>query len=251
MNPTALTLSAAAIAVLALTAPARAESFSIVQATLAEADQKTPEVSTEQMRRVLTDSNTTVLDTRSRAEFDAGHIPGAQTLDAPPAAQVAKVERLVNGNKSAALVLYCNGPFCQASRRLAGQLAAAGFTNVRRYQLGIPVWRALGGPIAIEADGIARIFGVDRTAVFIDARSPEEFAKGSLPGAQNASVDALAAGTLKKVPLPDDDFNRRVVLFGRDAGQARKLADLLGKRPWHNVMYFPGPFEALAAMKSN
>ena len=72
-------------------------------------------------------------------------------------------------------MLYCDGPYCGQSKRLAEQLVAAGFTNVRRYQLGIPIWRALGGPTEIELEGIVRIFNVDLTALFIDARSVEEF----------------------------------------------------------------------------
>jgi hypothetical protein len=41
------------------------------------------------------------------------------------------------------------------------------------------------------------------------------------------------------------------VLFGRDAAQARALADAIGKTPYQNVSYFPGPYEALAmAVKS-
>jgi hypothetical protein len=49
------------------------------------------------------------------------------------------------------------------------------------------------------------------------------------------------------VPLPRDDFNTRIVLFGRDAAQARALAEAFSTRPWHNVMYFPGTFDDLAA----
>lgn len=226
---------------------AYAEGPSVYQATLGETSQKTKEVSTEQVKSILTDGSAVVLDTRSASEFEAGHIPGARNLDAPPSAHVAAVERLVNGDKSRPLVLYCNGPYCQASRRLADQLVAAGFSNVRRYQLGIPVWRALGGPTEIELGGIARVFNADRTAVFLDVRSPVEFAKGSLAGAHNVPADEVASGQLTKIPLPEDDFNRRIVIFGRDAAQARKLADILSKRPWHNVGYFPGAFEALAA----
>lgn len=241
-------LAAIAATIATLTArDANAENVSIYRATLAETGQKTQDISTEEMKKVLADGRTFVLDTRTRAEFDAGHIPGTRNLDAKPDAQVAAVESLVKGNKSAALVLYCNGPYCQASRRLADKLVASDFTNVRRYQLGIPVWRALGGPTAIELDGVARIAKGDKTAVFIDARSAEDFAKASLPGALNASLDELAAGKLKKVPLPEDDFNRRIVLFGRDTEQARKLADMLSTRPWHNVAYYPGSFETLAA----
>jgi rhodanese-related sulfurtransferase len=129
---------------------------------------------------------------------------------------------------------------------LGDQLVAAGFSNVRRYQLGIPIWRALGGPTEIELEGIVRIFNVDRTALYFDARSPEEFAKGSLPGAHNVPADPVARDALEKA-MPRDDFNRRIVLFGRDAAQARTLADVLSKRPWHNVTYFPGTFESLRA----
>lgn len=228
-----------------------AQSTNILQATLGEAG-KTPEISTEQMRAIARDGTTLVLDTRSRAEFDAAHIPGARNLDAPPPAQRAAVEALVNGDKSRALVLYCNGPYCQASRRLGEELADAGFTNVKRYQLGIPVWRALGGPVAVELAGITRIFKADQTAVYIDARAAEGFSRGSLNGAISAPADDVVSGKLKKMNLPEDDFNRRIILFGADAAQARKLADYMSRRPWHNVSYFPGSYDALAAaLRSN
>jgi rhodanese-related sulfurtransferase len=80
----------------------------------------------------------------------AGHIAGAKNVapepGSPPAAFIAAVERLVGGDKAKPLVLYCNGQYCRASRQLSEQLIDAGFTNVRRYQLGIPMWRALNGP---------------------------------------------------------------------------------------------------------
>jgi rhodanese-related sulfurtransferase len=227
--------------------PSAAEAPSIYQAILVEKGAQTPEISTEQMRRILADGGAVVLDTRSLAEFEAGHIPGARVLDVPSSDRVSAVDRLLAGDKSKALVLYCNGPFCQASRRFGEQLVAAGFSNVQRYQLGIPIWRALGGPTAIELGGIKRVFQIDRTAVFIDARLADDFAKGSLPGARSIPVDELASGKLKKIDLPEDDFNRHIILFGRDAPQALQLAQVLSTRPWHNVAYFPGTFMDLSA----
>src|SRR3954469_23635373 len=138
----------------------------IYEATLAEPNQKTQEVSTAQVRRILADGSAIILDTRKRSEYVAGHIPGARNVapppEAPPAEYVAAVESLVGGDKGKALVLYCNGPFCQATRRVSEQLVANGFTNVRRYQLGIPIWRALGGPTEIELEGILRIYKIDQ-----------------------------------------------------------------------------------------
>jgi rhodanese-related sulfurtransferase len=109
------------------------------------------------------------------------------------------------------------------------------------------MWRALGGPVELELEGIVRIFNVDRTAVFLAARSAEEFVASTLPGAHNVPVDKLATSGLENAPLPKDDFNTRVVLFGRDAAQARKLADAVGKMPCQNVSDFPGTFDDLAA----
>lgn len=220
----------------------------IYDATVETAEQSAPEVSTSELRRILRERSAIVIDTRTRLQFEAGHIPGARDLDAPPEAQVAAIKELVNGRPHLMLVLYCNGPHCKASRRLAEQLMAAGFTNVRRYQLGMAVWRALGGPTAIELGGVKRIITADRTAVFIDARSPDEFAQISLPGARNLPPDDASSLPFEQLPLPDDDFNRRIVLFGRDAAQALQLAEVLRERPWQNVSYFPGTFQALAGM---
>jgi len=81
--------------------------------------------------------------------------------------------------------------------------------------------------------------------VFFDARPVEEFAKGSLPGAHNLPPNKIARSELLKAPLPRDDFNTRIVLFGGDFGQVRALAEAMSTMPWHNVTYFPGTFETL------
>jgi rhodanese-related sulfurtransferase len=250
MKLTAYTLTLKSIALLAmLTASIVASAQgNIVQATLGETD-PTTEVNTEQLRQILNDGSAVVLDSRSRAQYAAGHIPGAINLslpaDATDADLINLVQRLQGGDKNSALVLYCNGPRCGASRSLSKRLVDGGFTNVRRYQLGIPIWRSLGGPTVMEHDAITRIYQVDNTAVFFDVRSREEFAKGSLPGAHNVPVDELAAGVLDNAPKPNHDFNTRIILFGRDGFQARVMAEAMGRSAYHNVNYFPGTFGSL------
>ena len=227
----------------------------VYNATLTEPDPKTPQVSTEQVRQLLADGSAILLDSRKRAEFDAGHIAGARNVAPPPGTApeeyVAAIERFVGGNKSQPLVVYCNGQYCRQGRQLSAQLVESGFSNVRRYQLGIPVWRALGLPVEIELEGIVRIFGVDRTVVYFDARSPQEFAKGSIAGAHNVPADEAATAGLGQAPMPRNDFNTRIVIFGRDGAQARKLADVIGATPFQNVSYFAGTFETLAAAIKN
>jgi len=227
--------------------------LSIFQATLMEANQKTAEVSTEELRQILADGGAIVLDSRKYSEYATSHIPGARNValdsGAAPEAHVSEIERLVGGDKTKPLVLYCNGPFCQASRRLSEQLVAAGFTNVRRYQIGIPVWRALGGATEMEREAVRRIYELDRTAVFLDARSTEEFLAGSVAGARNIPPDSLEEGVLRRGAgegsLPSDDFNTRIVVYRRDAAQARALAEAIARTARHNVTYFPGTFDDL------
>lgn len=242
------TLVAAALAV---TSASGSFAQGVYQSTLAEPNAKTPEASTADVQRALADGSAVVIDSRKRAEYVAGHIAGARNAapepGAPPAAFVAQVEGLAGGDKNKALILYCNGQYCQASRNLSDQLVAAGFTNVRRYQLGIPMWRALNGPVEIELEGILRVYKIDQTALFFDARPADDFAKTSLAGTHNVPADKLATDGLRKAPMPNNDFNTRIVLFGRDAAQARTLAEAVGKTPMQNVSYFPGTYEALAA----
>jgi len=241
---------AAAIITVAAADAANAQG-GVYTATLGEMNAKTGEVSTAQVHQILADGSAIVLDSRKRSEYVAGHIAGAQNVsppaDAPAGAYAAAVEKLVGGDKSKPLVLYCNGQHCQASRTLSDQLVAAGFTNVRRYQLGIPMWRALGGPVEIELEGVLRVYKIDQTAVFFDARSAADFAKGNLAGTHNVPADLLATDGLRKAPMPNNDFNTRIILFGQDGKQARTLADAIGKTPYQNVSYFPGSFDALAA----
>jgi rhodanese-related sulfurtransferase len=240
-------LTVTAFALAALSAPVHAETADIFHATLGETS-PTVDISTAEMRQVLEDGSALIIDTRTVAEFESGHIPGAKLVERTSKTAVATVAKITADNKAAKLVLYCNGPYCQASRNLAHDLVAAGYTNVTRYQLGVPVWRALGGgPLAVEQNWVVQTFKADRTAIFVDTRSAAEFAKSTLPNALNIPADELAAGKLKRLPLPDDDFNRRIVLFGNDGTQARKVAEALSKRPWHNVAYFSGRLADLHA----
>jgi len=226
-------------------------SGNIFQATLMEASQKTPEVSTEELRKILAEKSAMVFDARPVLEYAVSHIPGALNVSAKPdvpmseyVSDVAEIGRRVGNNKATPIVLYCNGPFCGKSKRLGEELVAAGYTHVRRYQLGIPVWRALVGITEIELAGVLHILQGDKTAVFLDTRSPEEFQAGSIPGAKN-----LPLADVKKAKedgrLPMEDHNTRVIVFGRDGSQARTVTEAIAKEAFHNVSYFGGTFEEL------
>lgn len=237
----------------------------IDQAILGETAPRTPEISTEQLRQILRDRSATVFDARPAAEFAMSHIPGARNVAAKPGVEmamyvsdIAEIGRVVGDNKGTAIVLYCNGPFCGKSSRLADELLAAGYTNVRRYQLGIPVWRALGGVTEIDGDGLQRVFAHDATAVAIDAREPDAFKAGTLPQARNLPrsgvLEGKDVGEVRRAKddgrLPMDDHNTRLIVVGRDAADARYVAEALAREAFHNVSYYRGTFaQASAAIR--
>lgn len=233
-------------------AMALAQGGSIFQGTLMEANQKTAEISTDELRQILKDGSATVFDSRPHMEYAVSHIPGALNVAAKPGvpmsvyvSDVAEINRLIP-DKSAPLVLYCNGPFCGKSKRLGEELLEAGYTTVRRYQLGAPTWRALVGVMQIEMDGIRYVRDGDRTAVFVDARSADEFRAGTLPGARNIpAAEVVAAKDDGRLPI--EDHNTRIVVFGASEAQAVATTTEIAKNAFHNVSYFAGTLDDLVA----
>lgn len=233
------------------------------QAVSAKPGSGVEEVSTEELKQILQDRSAVVLDTRPHKEWSISHIPSAVNVAPKPGismalytSDVAEVGRLVDGNKSQPLVLYCNGPYCGKSKRVAGALLAEGYTDVRRYQLGAPVWRALVGVMVIEPDGVRHVFANDQTAVWIDVRDSSEFRGGSIPGARNLPRSAVLPGkdvgevfaAKNDGRLPMEDHNTRIVVFGRNGSQASDVANALAREAFHNVTYFAGTFEEIRAL---
>jgi rhodanese-related sulfurtransferase len=218
-------------------------SSDIQRATLSQRNARTPEVSTEELRRILAERSATVFDARPVMEFATGHIPGAVNVSAKPGqpmalyiSDVSEIGRILSEDRAAPMVLYCNGPFCGKSSRLAEELLDAGYTSIRRYQLGAPVWRALGGVMQLEPEGFDYIRRGDRTAVLFDARSMEEVKAGTLEGAVHLAKEDVGKAK-DDGRLPMEDHNTRVIVVGASPAQARGLAEEIAHNAFHNVMF--------------
>ena len=220
------------------------------------------EISTAELQQILKDQSAVVLDTRPHEEWSVSHIPGSLNVAPKPGvpmalytSDVAEIGRLINGDKTQALVLYCNGPFCGKSKRVANELLEADYTNVSRYQLGAPGWRTLVGVMEIEPAGVSYVFNNDQTAVWIDVRDPQTFTEASIPGAKNLPRSGVLPGkdvgevfTAKNDGrLPMEDHNTRIIVFGKNGEQAREVAEALAREAFHNVSYFAGSYEAVKA----
>lgn len=96
--------------------------------------------------RALFDRGLLFVDARSAEDFKAGHIKDAISL---PAQEFW--ERVTDFQKAhpvtAPIVAYCSGRECSDSHELAKDLLDAGYTDVKVFVDGYPLWEAQGFPV--------------------------------------------------------------------------------------------------------
>lgn len=225
-------------------APARADDSACLfsQAALYEANQKTPDISTAEFTALAARGGEPVLDVRSALEYAIAHVPGSINL------WEKEVELITQRfpDRTARLVLYCNGPYCGKSKRVSDSLVQLGYTNLRRYQLGVPLWRALGNTVQTDIEGVRYIWSGDLTAIWVDARSREDHLRATLPGAVSVMAGEADAAN-EDGRLPQWDKGTRVVVFGRTPEQARTVAAEVAKKAYWNSSFFGGTYGDLVA----
>jgi rhodanese-related sulfurtransferase len=92
------------------------------------------------------------IDSRTRAEFASGHIPGALNL---PLGEVKETDNLVDSlgrepfplSPERTLVVYCEGEDCQTSVALAKLIHGRGLRDIRIPMGGWAEWREAGLPV--------------------------------------------------------------------------------------------------------
>jgi len=213
-----------------------------------------PQISTNEFIKMQKEG-AIIIDNRPYIEWSISNIPGSMVVSPKPGTSKAlytsdaeEIEKVVKGDKKKLVILYCDGIYCGKSRRVAKDLIKRGFTNVYRYQLGIPIWRALGNVTKCEIEGIKYIYNLDKTAYFIDARKNEEFSKFNLKNSKNIPFDKVTEGKdtgeiLKAKEdgrLPVDDRNTRIIVYGNNKNEALKVAEALVKEAFHNVCFYDG-----------
>jgi rhodanese-related sulfurtransferase len=232
-----------AICIIATVPCLRAQS-TVYNTTLGETNPVTPEISTEQLKKTLADQSGPVLDVRFAQEYAIAHIPGGINI------HEKEIETITARfpDKATPIVLYCNGPFCGKSKRVSAELLKRGYTNVKRYQLGLPVWRALGNTVQTDLAGVQYVLGNDKTAVFVDARSRTDFERASMAGAVSILTgEAEQANEPADGRLPHKDKGTRVIVFAANTNDARKVAEEIAKKAYWKSSYFGGSADDLKA----
>ncbi len=98
-------------------------------------------ISRRELQELLQRDQTTLIDVRPRAEYDAGHIPGA--IPVPPDQLDQLLPQLPTDRE---IVAYCRGPYCVYADQAVRILIARG-QPARRLEDGYPEWQRSGGPV--------------------------------------------------------------------------------------------------------
>ena len=108
-----------------------------------------PSSPTEAVR--LMNQGAVLVDVRSQAEFDSGHILDARHV---PQDQVAQAAETLKRFKDKVVIMCCeSGMRSSAAARV---LQAQGFTNVVNLRGGVQAWRAENLPLVKEGGGKSR-----------------------------------------------------------------------------------------------
>ena len=103
-------------------------------------------ISVQDVEGALSSGGMIILDSRSRAEFEAGHVPGALALfEAPDRSLLAEVRRSVSRQAEVVLVGHQDRDF--NALRLAQRVREWGIPRVRVMKGGMSAWQSAGLPI--------------------------------------------------------------------------------------------------------
>ena len=116
-------------------------------------------------------------------------------------------------------------------------------TGRHRSSIGSRQGSGLGEATSPSA-GIRYVREGGKTAVYFDARSPEEFKAGSFGGARHLPRSEVSKAK-DDGRLPMDDHDTRIVVFGTAAAQAREVAEEITTDAFHNVSFYSGPLTDL------
>ena len=114
-------------------------------------------ISTDSLSRVLANPGSALVlfDTRTRAEFDVSHIPGAVHLD-PETRDFSPLDTL---GRDAQIITYCSVGY--RSSEMAARLEEAGFVNVSNVRGSIFRWANEGRTVVRDGQPVREVHPYD------------------------------------------------------------------------------------------
>jgi hydroxyacylglutathione hydrolase len=179
-----------------------------------------------------------LLDTRSKADFKAKHIPGAVHLEADT--QLSNRIGFVFPPDMPIILMLANK---DEYRRVVYSLARVGYDNVIGYLAdSLQAWEALGLPTTagdvrdIEPQELNELLktGQSNRPLVIDVRESWEYAQGHVPGARLMSLGEFAWRTGELDP------KQPIAVICASGSRSQSAAALLGQKGFETVFNVVG-----------
>jgi rhodanese-related sulfurtransferase len=135
--------------------------------------------------------NFVLIDSRPPSRYHEGHIPGAVSIpfaDMEKTDKEGKADARLPEDKGRMLIFYCGGITCPLSPKAATLALKQGYTNVRVFHEGEPVWSKADHPLESSPKQIK-----EGNILLIDLRSPAQFAAGHIERAVNLPLADLSS----------------------------------------------------------
>jgi len=179
----------------------------------------------------------TLVDSRPPPRFQEGFIPTAVNLPYP---SFDKLVDKLPADKGRLLIFYCAGATCSMSPKSAEKAKALGYTNVKIYHEGMPVWskghHALLAPQHLKEAW----FDKEIPLVLLDVRPAAEARGAFVRGAVG-----MPLASLQPKKLPPADKKPPVVIYDGGAGDlAAQAAAKVIAAGHSNVKVLAGGLEA-------
>ena len=173
-----------------------------IQLKLAKLPPGITEIKTAELQKLIKDKTPHFLvDSRPKARYDQAHLPDAHSIPLPELEK--KQAELLPKDKNTPLIFYCGGITCPLSPASAEIAKKLGYTDVRVYHEGEPVWSKANLPTYSTAEYIK-----GGNVVLIDIRPTKKAIAGRIKGAYSVPYAALDD------KLDDVPRNAPIVLYG-------------------------------------
>ncbi len=160
------------------------------------------EIKTAELEKLINENVPHFLaDSRPPARYGQAHLPGAHSIPLPVLKK--KQADILPKDKNTLLIFYCGGVTCPLSPASADVAKKLGYSNIRVYHEGEPVWSEASLPTYSTADFIK-----NGNVVLIDIRPSKKAVQGRIKGAYSVPFDAL------EDKLDDLPRNAPIVLYG-------------------------------------
>ena len=161
-------------------------------------------------------------DARPGKRFGEAHVPGAKSAFPK---DPDFLDRLPE-DRNALLVFYCGGPTCPFTGEAVKLASAAGYTNLKGFQDGLPGWKKAKLPVHAEASWLAK--NLDPQHVILDVRDKAASSQSHISGAvalPTAELQAMTQRFIKEqtvAQLPGVSDLRAPVIVYADSHTSRE-----------------------------